>query len=87
MFKKKIHMSQQVGLTALQVYEATDGPYTPPNPSQQWMCPTCDEHHFGCPAVMDYYRCECGWHGDRDQLLLAQPTAEERFMECWKQDS
>jgi hypothetical protein len=46
-----------------------------PIATQQWMCPHCDNHHHNTPYNMKYYRCGCGWHGDRNSLLLAKEPA------------
>lgn len=41
----------------------------PPQATQRWLCPGCDQHHIEQPVDMDYYRCSCGWKGDRKTLL------------------
>ncbi len=41
----------------------------PPTPTQLWMCPGCDQLHLNEPIYLVYYRCLCGWHGNRNALL------------------
>jgi len=41
-----------------------------PPATQMWMCPNCNHLHTDLPIDIKQYRCRCGWHGDRDELLM-----------------
>lgn len=62
----------QANLTASQQYKRDLTKCDPPPPATQlWMCPSCDTLHLNCPITLNQYRCKCGWHGNRDELLVA----------------
>ena len=45
-----------------------------PTATQHWMCPACTTHHFKEPINLVTYRCDYGWTGDRDALLLGDTS-------------
>jgi len=69
---KPLNYEVQAGIPALQQYHRDLNDCVPlKRATQRWMCPQCDEQHTNEPVFLLTYRCNCGWHGSRDELFQA----------------
>lgn len=69
--KDRLKRIEQYAVPTIQTLERDMSEYDNsfPKAYQNWMCPNCDTHHLKQPYEIEQYECNCGWHGDRNELL------------------